>query len=278
MRQEETIKYLGIIIDKRLNFNMHIDYTTGKCIKLIHTLSKSAKVNWGLRHDVLRMIYFGAILPILSYGAQAWVDSLQQKSNTPKLRRNQRLTNIRIAKAHRTTSHEALCVLTGIAPVIIELETMAKLYHITRGKNQDDLYDAPMNYRRWPHPANVIELKNKHDDMYYKLDIYTDGSKNEKGVGSGVAIFVDGSLTHQLRYKRAEKCSNNQAEQLAIVKALTKLRSMHTIQGSQRTTAIHTDRRITLEAIANPRNHQSPVDTNFRGRWLDHPLSMGEGT
>jgi len=25
MRQEETIKYLGIIIDKRLNFNAHID-------------------------------------------------------------------------------------------------------------------------------------------------------------------------------------------------------------------------------------------------------------
>ena len=62
MRQEETIKYLGIIIDKRFSFNTHIDYTTGKCIKLIHALSKSAKVNWGLRQDVLRMVYSGAIL------------------------------------------------------------------------------------------------------------------------------------------------------------------------------------------------------------------------
>jgi len=53
MRQEETIKYLDIIIDKRLNFNAHIDYTTGKCIKLIHALSKLAKVNWGLRHEVI---------------------------------------------------------------------------------------------------------------------------------------------------------------------------------------------------------------------------------
>jgi hypothetical protein len=70
MRQEETIKYLGIIIDKRFNFNTHTDYTTGKHIKLIHTLSKSAKVNRGLRYEVLRMIYSGAILPILSYGAQ----------------------------------------------------------------------------------------------------------------------------------------------------------------------------------------------------------------
>ena len=113
MRQE-TIKYLGIIIDKRLNFNAQIDYKTGKGIKLIHALSKSAKVNWGLRHDVLRMIYFGATLPILSYGTPVWVDSLQRKRNASKLRRIQRLTNIKIAKAYRT-SHEALCVLTGIA-------------------------------------------------------------------------------------------------------------------------------------------------------------------
>jgi len=180
MRQEETIKYLGIIIDKRLNFNAHIDYTTGKCIKLIHALSKSAKVNWGIRHDVLRMIYFGAILPILSYGAQVWVDSLQRKGNALKLRRIEILTNIKIAKAYRTTSHEAPCVLTGIAVVIIELENTARLYHITRGKNQDGLYDAPMNDRRWPHLANVIELKNKRDDMHFNLYIYMDGSKNEK--------------------------------------------------------------------------------------------------
>jgi hypothetical protein len=198
------------------------------------------------------MIYLGAILPILSYGVQVWVDSLQRTSNASKLKRIQRLTNIRISKAYRT-SHEALCVLIGITPVVIELETTAKLYHVTCGKNQDGLYDAPINYRRWPHPAKAIELENKRDDMHYKLEIYTNGSKHEKGVGSGVAIFVDSSLTHQLRYKLAEKCSNNQAEQLATVKALTKLRSMHTIQGSQRTTAIHTDGRITLEAIANPK-------------------------
>jgi ribonuclease HI len=75
----------------------------------------------------------------------------------------------------------------------------------------------------------------------------------------------------------AEKCSNNQAEQLAVVKALTKLRSMHTIQGSQRTTAIHTDSRITLEAIANPKNHQSlaesirkEIRTLEEDRWLVH--------
>jgi len=71
--QEDTINYLGTIIDRRFNFNEHVEYITGKCIKLIHALSKSAKINWGLRHDVLR-IYTGAILTILSYGAPVWIE------------------------------------------------------------------------------------------------------------------------------------------------------------------------------------------------------------
>ena len=49
-------------------------------------------------------------------------------------------------------------------------------------------------------------------------------------------------------------------EQLAIVEALMKLRDMHKVQGCQRTTAIHTDNRITQEAIANPRNHHTLVE------------------
>ena len=68
------------------------------------------------------------------------------------------------------------------------------------------------------------------------IEIYMDGSKNEKGVGSGVAIFINGSLTLQLQYKLAEKCSNNQAEQLAIMKALIKLRDMHKVQVLQPST------------------------------------------
>ena len=57
LRQENTIKYLGIIIDRGFNFNEHIDYTMGKCIRLIHALSNSTKFNWALRSNVLRIIY-----------------------------------------------------------------------------------------------------------------------------------------------------------------------------------------------------------------------------
>ena len=85
---------------------------------------------------------------------------------------------------------------------------------------QIGLYDAPIHYSKWSHPADAIELTDKREIRGYTIEIYTDGSKSPSGVGSGIAIFVNKHLTLQLTYKLAEKCSNNQAEQLAIVKAL----------------------------------------------------------
>jgi ribonuclease HI len=91
------------------------------------------------------------------------------------------------------------------------------------------------------------------------VEIYTDGSKRSGGVGSGIAIF-ENHLSLQLMYSLADECSNNQTEQLAIVKVLEKLRDFRHLQGLQRSAAVHTDSKITLVAIVNHRNHQHLVE------------------
>ena len=48
-----------------------------------------------------------------------------------------------------------------------------------------------------------------------------------------------------MMYRLADGCSINQAEQLAIVKALEKLQDFRHIQGLQRSAAVHTDNKIT---------------------------------
>jgi hypothetical protein len=57
LEQVNTIKYLGIIIDSKLNFRECLIYTSMKCFKLIHVLAKSAKLCWGLKHEALNTIY-----------------------------------------------------------------------------------------------------------------------------------------------------------------------------------------------------------------------------
>jgi hypothetical protein len=51
--QLNSIKYLGVILDSKLNFREHLTSTSKKCTTLIHTLAKSAKLNWGLQHGAL---------------------------------------------------------------------------------------------------------------------------------------------------------------------------------------------------------------------------------
>jgi len=81
---------------------------------------------------------------------------------------------------------------------------------------KEGLYQVPKGYRKWTRPAKAIEIKEKCERMEYKIEIYMDGSKSANGVCSGIAIFIDKHLTFLLKYKLAERCSNIQAEQLAI--------------------------------------------------------------
>ena len=97
-------------MDNKFKFRKHITYATEKCTKLIYSLSKSAKITWGLRHEVLKTIYKGAILPLLLYGAPVWIDAMKYTYNRRKYIRAQRMINLRIAKAflRRPTKHRAL--------------------------------------------------------------------------------------------------------------------------------------------------------------------------
>jgi ribonuclease HI len=60
----------------------------------------------------------------------------------------------------------------------------------------------------------------------YTADVYTDGSKIGDNVGAAGIIFVNGKLVHQLKFELHGHCSNNQAEQIAILKVLEKLEEL----------------------------------------------------
>jgi len=55
--QIEKMKYLGIHLDNKFNFNSHIDQTVAKLITLVNMLSRTAKLQWGLGHKALKTIY-----------------------------------------------------------------------------------------------------------------------------------------------------------------------------------------------------------------------------
>jgi hypothetical protein len=173
-----------------------------KCTKLIFVLSRSAKLNWGLTHAALKTIYTGGILPLLLYGAPVWKQAIHKVSYKLKLIRVQRLIHIKIAKAYRMVSNEALCILTGLTPITIKIEEATQFYELTRGsKKEGALVDCDMEVKYWHHPAETITLLTENNVETSTIQIFTDGSKSEQGVGTGIALYMSANHIKSLKYK-----------------------------------------------------------------------------
>jgi len=69
LEQVTTMKCLRIIIDNKFKFSEYIRYAAQRCTKLIHSFTKLAKLSRGLKHEALKAMLKGAILPLLLYGA-----------------------------------------------------------------------------------------------------------------------------------------------------------------------------------------------------------------
>jgi len=65
--------------------------------------------------------------------------------------------NIKIAKAYRTTSKDALCILTGNASIELKAEEAGNLYRITKDK-QIQLLDHKTEPQDWTHPADTARI------------------------------------------------------------------------------------------------------------------------
>jgi len=156
--------------------------------------------------------------------------------------------NIKLAKAYRTISYDASCVTTAVRPIEITIEHIVETYMVTTIKNPE--YDAPLEVRYWRHPAELPTIRELENGSTYATEVYTDSSKIGDHFGAAI-IFVNGKLVHQLKFKLQGHCSNNQAEQIAILKVLGKLEELQAVHGNGKRVAIYTDSKITLDLLKN---------------------------
>jgi len=161
--------------------------------------------------------------------------------------------NVRMAKAFRT-SREALCILTGLAPIILKTEQTVKKYIAIKG-SQTHLFDSEVELKNWPHLADDVNITETKEYNEQKIQAYRDGSKNVHGVGSGVAIFVDKALVAQLNFKLYSRCSNNRAVLLTIVKALEVIELKDISENSPRTVTLLTDSSNAINSLKNVNKH-----------------------
>jgi ribonuclease HI len=73
-----------------------------------------------------------------------------------------------------------------------------------------------------------------------------------------------------MKHKLHDKCSNNQAEQMTIVKALQAIETIKINTTTPKTIKIHTDSRITLESIKNTKILNQKEDHCIGERKLEY--------
>jgi ribonuclease HI len=83
----------------------------------------------------------------------------------------------------------------------------------------------------------------------YTTEVYTDGSKIGDNVGAAGIVFVNCKMVQQLKFKLHGHCSNNQAEEIAVLKVLEKLEELQDGQDNDKRVAIYTDSKITLNIL-----------------------------
>jgi ribonuclease HI len=112
------------------------------------------------------------------------------------------------------------------------------------------------NAELWRHAQQ--EKPQRERETMYLTEIYTDSSKVGGKVGAGVAIYSDKRLVRQCKYRLQNCCSNNQTEQIAILKSLEQLPHLEDL--GSRIVAIYTDSRVTLALLKNNSTHSFLIE------------------
>jgi hypothetical protein len=137
-----------------------------------------------------------------------------------------------------------------LTPIDIKTEEAAQLHQLTKGSRKEEaMFDQNIVVKQ--HPAvNVTILQDNEDNS--TTQVFADGSKSEQGVGAGIAVYRSGTLTKSLKYRLNKRRTNNQAEQLAILKSLEYIENIHTTDTS---VTIYTVSQTTLDSLQNNNIH-----------------------
>lgn len=129
------IKYLGILVDEKLQFREHIKNAAAKAQRMLGSLSR-VMPNIGGPRESRRRLLVSVVHSVLLYGAPVWAHTLEYvKTNIEELARVQRRAAIRTICAYCTVSRVAANVLASIPP--IDMLALDRCAMFARRKEQE---------------------------------------------------------------------------------------------------------------------------------------------
>lgn len=125
LKATNSTKYLGLIIDDKLLWNLHLDQRIEKAKKVLFQCKRAIGLTWGLNPSITHWVYTAMVRPIVTYGSIVWWAKSEQTSAKSKLSKLQRLGCLLIIGASRSTPTAAMEAMLGLHPLDVEIKKTA---------------------------------------------------------------------------------------------------------------------------------------------------------
>jgi ribonuclease HI len=127
----DTAKYLGVTLDKHLNWRAHVDTAAAKGMATVLAIGRLTKTSFGLPPKYVGRLFKSVALPRMEYGLVAWYEPVRivegerrrrgKVGFAKKLNQVQRLASTLITGALRTTSTAVLEYHAFLPPIHLHL-------------------------------------------------------------------------------------------------------------------------------------------------------------
>lgn len=148
---KDTIKFLGLILDKKLYWDAHIKDLVTRCKRALDPIRALSSINWGCDREILLKVYKSFVLSKMDYGC-----TIYGAARPTKLAKLDSVhgTAIRLALgAFRTSPHSSLYCEAGIPPLRYRREQLIANYGV-------NIWSQPN------HPNYKIFFKNYADSPF----------------------------------------------------------------------------------------------------------------
>ncbi|KAL1446337.1 hypothetical protein WDU94_000619 [Cyamophila willieti] len=134
---KKHIKYLGVHVDKNLDFSTHIEETVTKAnarsAALIRILPRTRGPGW-MKRRTLYHVFASTVL----YAAPVWGMAMKVKKYKNRMIQAQRKIVLNVSRAYRTASTEAIQVIAGILPIDIAVTEREKTFRKPKEERREE--------------------------------------------------------------------------------------------------------------------------------------------